>query len=342
MKRTALVTGFAALAAAEFDVLASEAGWATTDMQEVGSQPDFRVTFARMATRLLREMSRKHRIKSRVELALSVVKVVRAPLEPDRRLLLHATEAVAVALERAHGDLSRFQPALRRLRSGRDSASARTDLQRRRWRSTTGAGLGRWNRTRRHCDESQGSSARRRRCERASPARRSSSARRQAGSGSSTTSAHTRLIHLEGRRPEADADGRRRRLRDPPCAPGRRRTHTRMSRRPAFDLSCVTLVSTAAASSAVAPSLVGHWEKAMTAANWKRHGVTYEAAGRWAFVIPKGLTDIEQPFGPAKTSPLTAMTATVTGSAIVFGARPSKASASVGRRPTGRQSPVER
>ena len=52
----------------EFDVLASEAGWATTDVQEVGSQPDFRVTFARMATRLLREMSRKHRIKERVEL----------------------------------------------------------------------------------------------------------------------------------------------------------------------------------------------------------------------------------------------------------------------------------
>lgn len=41
----------------EFDVLASEAGWATTDVQEVGSQPDFRVTFARMAARLLREMS---------------------------------------------------------------------------------------------------------------------------------------------------------------------------------------------------------------------------------------------------------------------------------------------
>jgi hypothetical protein len=47
----------------EFDVLASEAGWATTDVQEVGSQPDFRLTFARMATRLLREMSRKHRVK---------------------------------------------------------------------------------------------------------------------------------------------------------------------------------------------------------------------------------------------------------------------------------------
>ena len=49
----------------EFDVLASEAGWATTDVPEVGSQPDFRLTFARMATRLLREMSRKHRAACR-------------------------------------------------------------------------------------------------------------------------------------------------------------------------------------------------------------------------------------------------------------------------------------
>jgi len=47
----------------ELDVLASEAGWATTDVHEVGSQPDFRVTFARMAARLLREMSHRHRIK---------------------------------------------------------------------------------------------------------------------------------------------------------------------------------------------------------------------------------------------------------------------------------------
>lgn len=58
----------------EFDVLASEAGWATTDVQEVGSQPDFRVTFARMAARLLHEMSRRHRIRDRVERALGVVK----------------------------------------------------------------------------------------------------------------------------------------------------------------------------------------------------------------------------------------------------------------------------
>jgi hypothetical protein len=58
----------------EFDVLASESGWATTDVQEVGSQPDFRATFAQMASRLLREMSRRHRIKDRVDRALGVVK----------------------------------------------------------------------------------------------------------------------------------------------------------------------------------------------------------------------------------------------------------------------------
>jgi hypothetical protein len=34
---------------------ASATGWATTDVQEIGSHPDFRVTFARMAARLLRD-----------------------------------------------------------------------------------------------------------------------------------------------------------------------------------------------------------------------------------------------------------------------------------------------
>ncbi|HVC77538.1 MAG TPA: ATP-binding protein [Candidatus Micrarchaeaceae archaeon] len=58
----------------EFDAIASDAGWATTGVQEVGSQPDFRMTFARMAARLLREMSRRHRIKDRIDRALGVVK----------------------------------------------------------------------------------------------------------------------------------------------------------------------------------------------------------------------------------------------------------------------------
>src|SRR5271157_971200 len=58
----------------EFDILASEAGWATSDVQEVGSQPDFRVTFGRMAAKLLTNMSRRHRAKERIDRAMSVVK----------------------------------------------------------------------------------------------------------------------------------------------------------------------------------------------------------------------------------------------------------------------------
>jgi len=81
----------------EFDVLASEAGWATTDVQEVGSQPDFRITFARLAARLLREMSRRQRIRRRVERALGVVKAfsVAAPAGIQVRLDVDATAGVA-------------------------------------------------------------------------------------------------------------------------------------------------------------------------------------------------------------------------------------------------------
>ena len=81
----------------EFDILASEAGWATTDVQEVGSQPDFRATFAQMASRLLREMSRKHRIKDRVERALGVVKAfsVLAPGGVQLKLDVEAVSGVA-------------------------------------------------------------------------------------------------------------------------------------------------------------------------------------------------------------------------------------------------------
>lgn len=81
----------------ELDVLASEAGWASTDVQEVGSQPDFRVTFARMAARLLREMSRRHRIKQRVDRALSVVKAfsIVAPAGVQFKLDVDAASGIA-------------------------------------------------------------------------------------------------------------------------------------------------------------------------------------------------------------------------------------------------------
>lgn len=81
----------------ELDVLASEAGWATTDVQEVGSQPDFRVTFARMAARLLREISRKHRIKDRVERALGVVKAFSIAVPGAVQLKLEVEAASGIA-----------------------------------------------------------------------------------------------------------------------------------------------------------------------------------------------------------------------------------------------------
>ena len=81
----------------ELDVLATEAGWATTDVQEVGSQPDFRVTFARMATRLLREMSRRHRVKDRVERALGVVKAFSIAVPGAVRIKLDVEAASGIA-----------------------------------------------------------------------------------------------------------------------------------------------------------------------------------------------------------------------------------------------------
>ena len=81
----------------ELDVLASEAGWASTDVQEVGSQPDFRVTFARMATRLLREMSRRHRIKDRVDRALGVVKAFSVVTSSGVQFKLDVDAAAGVA-----------------------------------------------------------------------------------------------------------------------------------------------------------------------------------------------------------------------------------------------------
>ncbi len=81
----------------ELDVLASEAGWSTTDVQEVGSQPDFRVTFARMAVRLLREMSRRHRVKQRVDRALGVVKAFSLAVPGSVQLKLDVEAATGLA-----------------------------------------------------------------------------------------------------------------------------------------------------------------------------------------------------------------------------------------------------
>ena len=81
----------------EMDILASEAGWSTTDVQEVGSQPDFRATFAQMASRLLREMSRRHRVKDRVEHALGVVKAFSVLTPGGVQLKLDVDAATGVA-----------------------------------------------------------------------------------------------------------------------------------------------------------------------------------------------------------------------------------------------------
>jgi hypothetical protein len=81
----------------ELDVLATEAGWATTDVQEVGSHPDFRVTFARMATRLLRDTSRRHRVRERVERALRVVKAFSVAVPAGIEVRLDVDPASGVA-----------------------------------------------------------------------------------------------------------------------------------------------------------------------------------------------------------------------------------------------------
>jgi hypothetical protein len=81
----------------EFDVLASEAGWATTDVQEVGSNADFRTTFSGMANRLLMNMSRRHRAKQRIERALSVVKAfsIAIPGHVEIRLDVDTSSGIA-------------------------------------------------------------------------------------------------------------------------------------------------------------------------------------------------------------------------------------------------------
>jgi hypothetical protein len=62
----------------EFDTLAREAGWVSTDVHEVGSQADFRTTFSETAFSLLLSMSRRDRMTERARRALGVLKAFSA------------------------------------------------------------------------------------------------------------------------------------------------------------------------------------------------------------------------------------------------------------------------
>ena len=66
-------------------------------MQEVGSNADFRATFARMAARLLVNMSRRHRAKQRIERALAVVKAFSIAIPGAVELKLDVDVASGVA-----------------------------------------------------------------------------------------------------------------------------------------------------------------------------------------------------------------------------------------------------
>ena len=77
--------------------MARETGWASTDVQEVGSQQDFRVSFARMGLRVLRSMSLKARMKDRARKALGVVKAFSASVPGGVKLQLDVDAAVGSA-----------------------------------------------------------------------------------------------------------------------------------------------------------------------------------------------------------------------------------------------------
>jgi hypothetical protein len=81
----------------ELDLMAREAGWSSSDVQEVGSQHDFRVSFARMAARVLRSMSMKARMKDRARKALSVVKAFIAEAPGGLKLQLDVDAATGTA-----------------------------------------------------------------------------------------------------------------------------------------------------------------------------------------------------------------------------------------------------
>jgi hypothetical protein len=84
--------------------VARQAGWATHDVYEIGSQADFRVTFAKLATVLLRSMSLKQRMKKRAVAALSVVKAFAEFAPPGFRFRLEVDAAVGKADSGRHRD----------------------------------------------------------------------------------------------------------------------------------------------------------------------------------------------------------------------------------------------
>lgn len=58
----------------EFNFKAAESGWSTSGVHEVGSQADFRISFGRMASRVLWSMSLKKRAVEKVTRVLGVVR----------------------------------------------------------------------------------------------------------------------------------------------------------------------------------------------------------------------------------------------------------------------------
>lgn len=81
----------------ELDVMARDVEWASTDVQEVGSQPDFRVSFARMGLRVLRSMSLRARMRDRARRALAVVKAFSATVPGGVKLQIDVDAAVGTA-----------------------------------------------------------------------------------------------------------------------------------------------------------------------------------------------------------------------------------------------------
>jgi hypothetical protein len=83
----------------ELDILASEAGWAT-DRRAGGRLVTRRpVPFALVPSRLLQEMSRKHRNEDRVDRALGIVKAFSIPAPGEVQLNLDVDAVAGVPIQ---------------------------------------------------------------------------------------------------------------------------------------------------------------------------------------------------------------------------------------------------